>query len=326
MKNPFNGYKILRHLDVINTYINGNTVFPISLELAPSNLCNHDCGWCSYKEFRNDKPVIIERWKELIEDVIDIHPASITITGGGEPFMHPNLMDMITMLVAAGIEVGLFTNGSMVPRDAFSYLAEHLTFIRFSLDAYDDETHRIIHGVTGQFESILDNLAGLCAAKSKGCTIGTSFIICDENCSLEGISRLMDRLVEMGVDYIQFKPEEHTPATAEHVRVTELLVEKYTRSINIFPVRMHDDPNLRCYDSCRIHNFVSCISADGEVAPCCQLQGIQSFGNVETERYRDILQKARPEIDVSVCPPCRYNRYNELLEVICSELNHEKFI
>ena len=50
--------KILHHLDTVLDYFDGKNVDPISLEIDPSNACNHSCPFCisghiHLKKFKN---------------------------------------------------------------------------------------------------------------------------------------------------------------------------------------------------------------------------------------------------------------------------------
>ena len=42
----FNAHKILNHFDKLQKIAAGQTVFPITVEIDPSNRCNHRCQWC----------------------------------------------------------------------------------------------------------------------------------------------------------------------------------------------------------------------------------------------------------------------------------------
>src|SRR5688500_6963417 len=43
---PFNPHKILNHFDRISAFVRGELVYPITVEIDPTNVCNHRCKWC----------------------------------------------------------------------------------------------------------------------------------------------------------------------------------------------------------------------------------------------------------------------------------------
>ena len=84
---------------------------------------------------------------------------------------------------------------------------------------------------------------------------------------------------------------------------------------------------------CLAHNVLSIIAADGKVYLCCQLRGNPKFaiGDLNVNSFQEIWngqtrQEVINKIDLSRCPPCRYKKYNEIMEYLSSERRHQNFL
>ena len=105
----FNPMKVLNHWDTLMAVINKTNPSPISCEIDPSNLCNHNCIWCMYDHFRKTKNEIIpdKILFNLIDDLARGGVKSITFTGGGEPLTHPRIKDALEAVKKNKMECGL---------------------------------------------------------------------------------------------------------------------------------------------------------------------------------------------------------------------------
>ena len=97
--------KVLYHLDTVLDYFDGKNVDPITMEIDPSNACNHSCPFCisghihlsKFKgtEFFNRQMMDKKTLLNLVQDLSKTKIKSIAFTGGGEPTMNPSLKDAI---------------------------------------------------------------------------------------------------------------------------------------------------------------------------------------------------------------------------------------
>jgi MoaA/NifB/PqqE/SkfB family radical SAM enzyme len=75
------------------------------------------------------------------------------------------------------------------------------------------------------------------------------------------------------------------------------------------------------YDQCRIGGLTTVIGADGRLWHCCVQRGQQFFelGSIKEKPFREEWTRIHGvrqagKIDVSRCPRCRYDGYNELIQ------------
>jgi cyclic pyranopterin phosphate synthase len=83
--NQFSSMKIFCHADKISRYQTEETPFPVSVDLSPSNYCNHGCVWCVYSSFLKRSREILEKdiLMQLIADLGRVSVRGINFTGGG---------------------------------------------------------------------------------------------------------------------------------------------------------------------------------------------------------------------------------------------------
>ncbi len=85
--------------------------------------------------------------------------------------------------------------------------------------------------------------------------------------------------------------------------------------------------------SCKAHGILSIIGADSKLYLCCQLRGNEKFaiGDLKEKSFPEIWKsKERQDIiemiDIKRCPPCRYKKYNEIMQYLSSERGHNNFL
>jgi hypothetical protein len=80
--------------------------------LLLTELCVRSCPYCFAKEYMDGKDTNYLKWKDLVF-VVDLHSMSNEPISflGGEPFLHPFLVDFILYTIKRGIHVNVFTSG-----------------------------------------------------------------------------------------------------------------------------------------------------------------------------------------------------------------------
>ena len=118
--------------------------------------CNFGCPMCPYtdgnseiRKFYKDHDgdlIPIKLWDKMADEC-GPYGAWMRVTGGGEPMLHPQMVDMIEYAKARGARIWLNTNGSMfgpLPkhrRKLERVVAAGADLIEFSMDAGDAETY-----------------------------------------------------------------------------------------------------------------------------------------------------------------------------------------
>ncbi len=123
----------LLHQEVIKD----KKIIPLHLQLSPTNVCNLNCDFCSCSDRDKKKQLSFEQVKYILDVCAERGTRAITITGGGEPLMHPKINEIIehgTKFILE-IEVGLVTNGILLDK-----LKHHDNLIWCRISSDDNRT------------------------------------------------------------------------------------------------------------------------------------------------------------------------------------------
>ena len=121
--------------------------------------CNFGCPFCPYTDGNSEIRRFYHEHKgdllpvalwEKMADECGPYGAWMRCTGGGEPMLHPQMVDLIEYAKARGARIWLNTNGSMfgpLPklRQKLERLVRaHIDLIEFSMDAGDAQTYAVL--------------------------------------------------------------------------------------------------------------------------------------------------------------------------------------
>jgi len=136
---------------------------PGYLEIEPTNECNLSCDNCPQTKLTRDKTFItLDKFKEIIDYTTQRVPF-LSLSGFGEPTLHPNLIEMISYAKKKNfLKVCLETNGSKLTDDFIrEIIAAGLDVLLLNLDAldlYSKEAKDRIGGVGLPSEEVIDRI------------------------------------------------------------------------------------------------------------------------------------------------------------------------
>lgn len=355
MITPFQPMKLLRHSDRVEASLRGDVVFPISVELDLSNVCPHDCPFCSFGTsasggYRQKHWVMLygPRVMTLLSELNECGVQSVTFTGGGEPLVHPQAAAIFQRATSVGLQWGLVTNGQLLDR-----VMDELggaTFVRVSLDAGTPETHHKTHGLPKgryAYTQIVQHMANL-RRTWPTLTMGASFCVMDEN--IKEIYKAAKDVRDAGANYLEVRPTFPTEwrgdgwgnalsdPDAAKVEVEHARLHLNSDTFQVIGMTSRFDavekPAKR-YGQCRIGGLTTVIGADGRMWHCCVQRGQDAFaiGSITDTPFREAWIAAQTtrlqpaDIDVTTCPRCRYDGFNEIIEkAFLADQMHANFI
>lgn len=363
---PFLPLKLLRHSDRVEASLRGDIVFPVSVEIDLSNVCPHDCPFCSFgtsdsQGYRQQNWVTFPapRMLTLLDEMAEAGVKSLTFTGGGEPLVHRQAAAIFEK-ASQHFEWGLVTNGLLLKGAVADVVARHATFVRVSLDAGTPETHHFTHGLPEgqyQYHQILDNIRALREKadsdthRKTALVIGASFCVMDQN--WREIYQAAKNVKDHGGDYLEVRPTfptdwrgdgwgkalspEHYEAVGVELRHARLHLDDAEFRIIGMTERftsMSADAPVKDYDACRIGDLTTVIGADGRGWHCCVQRGQDYFtyGSFLTSSFKDVWTSARRQrlidgIDLAKCPRCRYDGLNRVIaEAFVKDGMHANFV
>jgi MoaA/NifB/PqqE/SkfB family radical SAM enzyme len=138
--------------------------YPMMLVLSFVYPCNALCPHCPYtnsnirKEYR-DAPYMPASTFKKIADEAGPYGAYLQISGGGEPMLHPQAVELMVYAKEKGCKIGLITNGSVFTEaDCRALLGAGVDMIEFSVDACDEATYNWVRKGL-EWQTLLDNTA-----------------------------------------------------------------------------------------------------------------------------------------------------------------------
>ena len=152
-------------LDTLNRLFYKIPARPRNVQIEVTNRCNMDCSMCP----REDLEIELEHmdWDKFIIVIDQLRSGEdITLTGWGEPFLHPRIFDMITACKERGHKVmitsnGLFTKPSMIE----DILGSGLDALTFSIDSVE-ESDNIPEGHNNN--SVYENIEAVARLRKNG--------------------------------------------------------------------------------------------------------------------------------------------------------------
>jgi len=137
------GDKLLQHADVLNSIQNDKVYKPITIQLAPTELCNSDCPFCSVAGRPLKSLIPFEKIKKLLSDFKELGAKSVEITGGGNPMLYKdpssgaNINNIIEFANELGFDIGLITNNHTLKPIKYENF-DKINWIRISLIQLDE--------------------------------------------------------------------------------------------------------------------------------------------------------------------------------------------
>ena len=333
----FVGDKILRHDTRVKEFIETGFSVPITVEFDMTNICNNNCPFCFgfYKRNENKNHFRKEEAIDILNQLKEEGVLAVTFTGGGDPLVNKNTIDVMEYANRIGLEIALITNGLALTKDVAERAIKICTWIRISVDADSPETYLKTHGVGKKaWDLMLNNLKTLVKLKketSSDCTIGVGYLTLSDTIELDKMLRFTKLFKEIGVDYSQFRPILLTWDETKEVQFDNSLpniLECVKESTDQYDV-LYSKPKYdlmekskkywRPYGVCLGVNFTTVVSANKKVYMCCHHRGIEKYmlGDLSKESFSEIWkkrQKVFDKIDFKDCPYfCRNNPFNIIL-------------
>ena len=355
-------HKLLYHPARIASWMSGENILPINMEICITGACNHRCIFCCY-DYLEYKPDSLD-YDVFMKNIRDVSPLtkgehgvkSILFAGTGEPALHPDFVDIINGTKRCGVDVALSTNGVLFTPEKANACMASISWIRFSVSGGTEETyHRIHRGMDGDLQRVFDNIqyaVELKKQKKLRTVLNVQIVMIPDN--LKEIFPLAQRVKELGADNfivksyganksvknnIQNKIEEKFYAETEELQtnLTNLSDGKFKAIYR--SERIKNEFSGKNYAQCYALPFYAFITADGGVYPCNNFSGVfpYCYGNIHTFSLEEILlnkkgsrqlvlEKIKKERLASCITACRLEAMNQYLDELVNPGEHVNFI
>lgn len=247
--------------------------------------CNLDCPIC-FADAGPGFSLSMEQVGRMLDRFVELEgDAEVVQFSGGEPTIHPHILEMVALAKEKGIrQVMINTNGIRIARDdAFlEGLQEHRPVTYLQFDGFEERTNRVIRGrhLLGEKLRALDRLAEadldaiLVPAIERGVNdheIGAIVRFGVQHPAVRGIA--FQPVTHSG-RYIPFDP-------MSRVTIPDVLKAVDAQTGGMFRV---DDfvPVPCCHPACRVATYA--YVEDGEVTPLPRVLDVEDYLNYITNR------------------------------------------
>ncbi|CUW38014.1 Putative radical SAM domain protein [Magnetospirillum sp. XM-1] len=307
MSTVYSNLKFLGYQSHIEAVRRREVVAPVHIRIKPVNHCNHNCWYCAYRvdnlQLGNDidlRDRIPEaKLMEIAGDIVEMGVKAVTFSGGGEPLIYKALPEVVERLATGGVRVAALTNGSNLAGRMAEAFATHGTWLRVSLDGWDDASYSKSRGVPeGAFTRLLDNMRRFVALGSP-CLLGTSFIVGKDNAA--HLYDVCSMLKDVGVNHVKVAAAVVSNDGAEnnryHADISATVSAQLERAKMLgddrFQVVNHyhetDERFEKGYDTCPFLTFLTVIGADSCVYTCQDKAYTESgmLGSIKDRSFKD---------------------------------------
>lgn len=333
---------------VLKGILDGGRAFtgPEIVQFDITNRCNNNCLCCwnnslllgppddiKKKEFNEELPVDLV--KKSIAELKAMGTKTLFFAGGGEPFMHPQIMEILRYAKQSNMRIFINTNFTRINKKRAKEIVDlKIDHIHISLLAGTARTYAIIHPNKSEkiFHAINDVLRYIAYLKKKKNQhlynplphIGLYYVIFNKN--YHEIDAMAKLAMEVKADSIEFTPVDVIPgktdclllnsaqarAVIDAVNTQSVIVEKYNIhepvKINIvqkdsFIKRISSPSAIEGrYESetitkqpCYVGWVFIRIKANGEVNPCLKAHKI-SVGNLYEKSFKEIWDSPQEQL------------------------------
>lgn len=158
-----------------------------SIDLELSRRCNLNCGYCytdAGKALNNE--LTLNEIIKLIDDNKKLGLKSVTIVGGGEPFLVDYLERLINFLYNENLHCAVITNGTLIDEEKANFLFVRGVALCIKCNSIENPEifDNMVGEIKGTFEkvhNIIKLLLKLGYARSDGPYLAIESIVCREN-------------------------------------------------------------------------------------------------------------------------------------------------
>lgn len=350
---PYSHLKIFYHQDILNNLSNQVRCSPLCIRIKPTNLCNHNCSYCHYRnayldldEYNPKDQIPREKMMEIIRDMSEMGVKAVTFSGGGEPLLYPYIEESMQKILENHIELSIITNGSLLTGNKARLLAQ-AKWVRISIESCCDAEYCNIRGIEkGSFDSLCENIRKFAAIKDQTCELGVNVVV--NNMNYKEVRKIAELMKKLGVNHVKYAPlvtndtrEYHkqfrTEVTKQLETAQEELADESFRIIDLYTGDFSDSVIFeRQYSKCPVKEFRCVIAANAKVY-YCQDKAYLSDGTVcdlnqisfkEGWFSEDVTKKFRLFDATQICKQhCVYDSRNQLLNSFLDmDKNHVNFV
>lgn len=291
------------------------------------NRCNQACPMCAVHGGPDDVLSLADLDRAL--RALAARGVRIVELSGGEPFLRPDLPEVVTLLDRRGLSFTFNTNGTAISDDGLEALARGrgLLQVAVSLDSLDRERYRLLRGrdLLPRALAGVDRLAAARLPAPLKVNFAMSHVNDEETPAL--LAFAAERGLFLSVFPVNIGPGHHRSADASLVAAAADRERMAQRFDALAALRRAGEPlwepsafyrtvaaflRREPLPPCAAGELYLDLRADGSVAPCVDLPSVASIADLESGAALDALRGATAEVrrcraETPCCYTCTVN-------------------
>ncbi|MGE5340943.1 MAG: radical SAM protein [Candidatus Omnitrophota bacterium] len=172
---------------------------PLSIQFRVSDSCMRNCVYCNIQTRPHETMNLIplERWDQLAQEVKEMDLSSVLLSGG-DPFIHPDIIEIIHCFIKRGIHPFVSTKSFISKETAQTLNAVGLKKIQVSIDAPIASICDFLTQSPGYFDQITQTIKNV---QEANINVSTNTVITSYNVLL--IPQLVRMLNDRGIKQVK---------------------------------------------------------------------------------------------------------------------------
>lgn len=281
--------KIFWHREKVGAYLAGSPVFPVTLELGLTTVCNRSCPDCPSGKGKPGLFLAMETARRLF--LLCRGNSFGAIFTGGEPTLHPDFGSFLALAQEHGFgDIAVISNGSRIDQEKiFTPLLKYASVVRVSL--YDWEG-----SAPGELKATLqrvERLRGRIEKSGSNLQIGTSVLTQATN--RKSLGCIAEQVRAAGAHWIYFHPTcVLTPTGLRERRDQDRILGAMEScrqdqpegfAVHYLAERFSTDPVL--FQGYHAAHFILVVGADGDNYLSSETKYQPRFRIASAEEYAD---------------------------------------
>ena len=218
---------------------------PHTVQIDLTDKCNNSCIACWIHSPLVEKTSVSPQGlkelpfslvEKLIHELRRLGTREIILSGSGEPFLHPNINEIIKIIKYSGFYLNIITNASALDEDAVKNLVEYkVDLLTASIWAAGPKSYTSTHPEKGEkdFEKIRNNLIRLSSYKKKYNSLKPHVklynVICSRN--YDDIEKMTEFARVVGGDSVEFQVVDIIPGKTDFLAVKDIHKEAILKQL-----------------------------------------------------------------------------------------------
>jgi radical SAM protein with 4Fe4S-binding SPASM domain len=267
---------------------------PFSLSIEPTTACNLGCPECpsGLKQFTRPTGKLSHELHEKILEEVKKSVFYINYYFQGEPFLHPDFLELIRAAKKRKIYTATSTNAHFIDeKKAEEIVASGLDRLIISLDGLTQKSYEQ-YRINGQLEKVLTATKALVTAKEKlkSHTPHLIFQFLAVSANEQDIPQLFNKAKELKVDEVRVKTAQFY--SFENGNPLMPKNEKYSRYTLGSDGKYSLKNKLK--NECWRMWSGSVITWDGKAVPCCfDKDAVHRLGNLNSNTFQEVWQSEK---------------------------------